>query len=92
MGIYVDQPYRIIITVSDTLTGATLPRIEYKKPLGTEGYWSATISGQTIYRDITATENNEYGDWKFQASIIPYGDTERVPCNTVVKSIEKRFK
>ena len=90
--IYVNQPWELTITSAEALTGTTQTRIYYQKPLGTTGYWDVTTSGLNFTKTISGTDNNEFGDWKFQTSAIFPGATEATRGETVIITIEKAYQ
>jgi hypothetical protein len=69
-----DTPLVRLDCVSN-ITGATDPRIYYKKPDGTSGFWVATIENDpvtgfgryVIYQIPNGTVLDQSGDWKFQS-------------------------
>ena len=63
------QDYKLTLDTGIVLTGATVTRIQYKKPDGTKGFWTATVLGTTIFYDITAIQNNAAGVWAFQSYV-----------------------
>jgi len=73
---------RIELTTGVDITGATVKRIKYKKPGGTEGYWDASVSDAitgVIYYDIQLdTEIDEAGEWTFWA-YITFSDERSAP-------------
>lgn len=68
MSIYVGQGYlTITLDTGISLAGAASPRIYYKKPDGTEGYWEGTISGENISKQLDNDDLDQAGIWQFQA-------------------------
>jgi hypothetical protein len=51
------------------LSSATTTRILYKKPLGTKGYFSASVDGQTLEYEIQDSDIDQAGIWEFQSYI-----------------------
>lgn len=65
--IYVNNPYRLQLQTATDLSSAPTVQIHYRKPDGTEGTFSGTVASSTqIYHDVTGTENDEAGVWRFQ--------------------------
>ena len=71
--IYLEQSaLRIKLTAGVDITGALEKEIRYRKPNGTEGAWTAEESVAAtgvIYYDLTGTELDAAGIWKFWAYI-----------------------
>lgn len=63
------------------ISSATVKKINYKKPDGTIGSWTASADGTTkLSYSITANDINQVGIWKMQAFVTiagkdAYGDT-----------------
>jgi len=77
---------RIELTTEVDITGATVKRIKYKKPGGTEGYWDASVSNAltgVIYHDVLLpAEMDESGEWTFWA-YITFADGRSAPGEVV---------
>ena len=59
---------KIRLTCSQDITGATVKKIKYKKPSGTEGSWDATVEDEVngiIYYNFQANDIDETGNWTF---------------------------
>jgi len=75
MATYVgDIGKKIILETGQDLSAATILRIKYKKPNGTNGYWSATIESNVsnvlanmFYITVAATDLDQAGKWQLQA-------------------------
>jgi len=71
--IYLNQSsLRLQLTTDEDITGATVTRIQYKKPSGTTGYWTAQVEAVgdgIIYYDLLGTELDEIGTWKIWAFV-----------------------
>jgi len=92
-AIFVDQPYRLILDVGQTMVGATT-KIAYQKPDGTTGEWDGTVDNvtdTTVYKDVSATENDASGWWHFQSYILFHGATAYARGKTVAKQIIAAF-
>lgn len=86
--IYISQPYRLQLQTATDLTSAAVVQIKYKKPGGTIGTFSGVVaSSSEIYHDLTGTENNESGDWKFQSSAQYLASGEYYPGETWVQKV-----
>ena len=86
---YVGDTPLIRLDCVSNITGAINPRIHYKKPDGTSGFWSASIEnddetgfGRYVYYQVPSGINvlDQAGDWKFQAHMTVgvwtgYGET-----------------
>ena len=71
---------KIELTTSVGLGGASA-KIKYRKPSGTEGEWSATITDSTdgvIEYDLVNGEIDEAGIWQFWASVV-FSDRRTAP-------------
>lgn len=76
MGVIIQgQPFEIEVNCGITLTGASDPKIMYRKPDETTGYIPAAISGQYLTGYMPAATNDQFGEWRFHASVIFSGDT-----------------
>lgn len=90
--IYVNQPYRLRLQTRTDLTSAPVVQIKYQKPSGLTGTFSGTVaSSSKIYHDITGTENDESGDWKFQTDAQFLANGEYYPGETWTQRIHARF-
>lgn len=56
-----------------SLASATVKRILYTKPSGTDGYWDATVSGNNLIYIVQSGDIDEEGTWKFQAFVTVSG-------------------
>jgi hypothetical protein len=65
--LYKDQDYRISLSTGVDLTLASITKILYKKPNGVKGEWISTVNSVSMYYDVTAADNDQYGGWEFQA-------------------------
>ena len=68
--VFMFDDMEIRIDLKQSLTGATDPKILYKKPGGTVGEWEATISGTTLFFKAVAGELDEPGLWQFEGKIL----------------------
>jgi len=58
----------IVLDTGITLTGASVIRINYRKPDGTTGYWAGSIADLTkISYTLAASNIDQSGTWSFQA-------------------------
>lgn len=90
--IYKDQPYRLQLQTATDLTSATVVQIKYRKPGGTEGTFSGTVASATqIYHDLTGTENDEAGVWKFMSDAQYLSGGEYYPGETWFQTVHARF-
>jgi hypothetical protein len=90
---YVSQPYRLRLQTATDLTSAPVVQIKYKKPVsGTEGTFSGTVASATkIYHDLTGTENDEAGVWRFQTDAQYLANGEYYPGETWFQTVHARF-
>jgi len=78
-----DTPLIKLDCVND-ISGATSPKIHYKKPDGTIGSWTATVvSDRYLQYQITTGQLDQAGKWLFQAGLTVgswsgYGETAAV--------------
>lgn len=61
------------------VSSGTTPRVLYRKPSGTTGYWSGSVSGNYVQYNLASNDLNEAGVWTFQAYVVlggkvAYGD------------------
>lgn len=63
--VFISQDIRIRRKVMRDLSGVSNPRIYYKKPDGTIGFWVATVDGRDMYYDLPAAANTTAGLWHF---------------------------
>lgn len=93
MSIYVNQPYQLVLETGTDLTDCPNIQIRYKKPIsGNTGVFSGAISSSSrILHNVTGTENDEVGDWRYQtdAQYLPNG--EYYPGETWVQTVKARF-
>lgn len=60
----------ISLETSYTLLGsASVKRILYAKPDGTDGFWTASVSGTKLTYGLANGDIDQAGVWKFQAYI-----------------------
>lgn len=70
MSIYKDQSLlTIILETGLSLTTATDPKILYKKPDGTTGFFTATIARTKLTYDVQNGDLDQTGVWQLQASV-----------------------
>ncbi len=71
MSIFTEQGYSTItLETGVDCTSATVKRILWKNPVGTTGYFTATLSGTTaLTYQATDADWNVSGEWKFQAYV-----------------------
>ena len=72
---------KIRLTCSQDITGATVKRIKYRKPDGTESYWTATVedaSSGIIYYNVASGDIDDSGLWVFWA-YITFSDGKSAP-------------
>lgn len=60
----------LTVQVAFNLSGATTTQILYRKPNGDEGAWDATVSGTDLVYNVTNTDIDISGNWRFQAFVI----------------------
>lgn len=91
--IYVNQPYRLRLETQTDLTSAPSVQIKYRKPQsGTEGTFSgAALNSSEIYHDVTGTENDEAGVWRFQTDAQYLAGGEYYPGETWHQTVHARF-
>lgn len=59
----------ITLETNISLAAATVTRIHYKKPTGTTGYWSASVSGTTLTYNVANADIDVAGLWEFQSYV-----------------------
>lgn len=66
--IYKGQSYTLELPsqLTDDLTVATKKQILYRKPNGTEGAWEAGLLGQSLIKEVSGAENDDWGTWRMQ--------------------------
>ncbi len=90
--IYIGQPYRIQLQTATDLSSAPVVQINYKKPSGATGTFSGTVASSTeIYHDLTGTENNESGDWRFMSDAQYLANGEYYPGETWTQKVWDLF-
>ena len=60
------QDFRLTLNSGIDLTGNTLLQILFKTPTGKVGAWTTTQILNSAFHDVTSTENNEGGEWRYQ--------------------------
>jgi hypothetical protein len=65
----------ITLDTNVDLSTATSPLIMYRKPDGTKGVWSATITGQNLSYNLTDSDIDVAGRWAFQAFVLIAGES-----------------
>ena len=66
--VYINQSLlRIELDTTVDLTSASALRINYRKPSGTTGFWTATADGTKVVYEVTGGDLNEAGKWRLQA-------------------------
>lgn len=67
MSIYLNQSYITIQMDTDVdVSTATSSKINYTKPGGTTGSWTASVNGQNIEYEVQPGDLDETGVWLFQ--------------------------
>jgi hypothetical protein len=70
MSVYKTQSLLTInLATGMDLSGASVTRILYKKPNGTKGYWTATVSSQNLQYVVSNGDIDQEGTWQFQSYI-----------------------
>lgn len=70
MSLYQTQSLLTLrLSTGMSLAGAANPRILYKKPSGTKGYWAATIDTQDLVYVIANGDIDQEGNWEFQSYV-----------------------
>jgi hypothetical protein len=87
------QPYDIVLETGITLTGATDPKIIYKKPVSkTIGELVATVEGTTkLKARVTGALNNEVGYWYFHAKASFVGMDQPILGEAAIVKVEEKF-
>ena len=87
--IYVNQTALTIeLDTNEDITGSTC-LIKYRKPSGTEGSWSATITDATngiIEYEVSADDIDEAGRWVFWA-YVTFSNGTKLPGEAVIEEI-----
>lgn len=73
------------------LTGVTDPKIKYIKPDGTAGSWTAIVSGNNVYKDMTevsagVSELDQVGDWRTWA-YVTFADGRKAPGEVYILTV-----
>lgn len=63
------QDFRLQLNTGIDLTGASVTNILYKSPTSKTGVWTGTVTGKSIFHDVTPLENNEAGTWYYQVYV-----------------------
>jgi hypothetical protein len=67
---------RLEMDTEVSLTGATVMRILYKKPDGTQGFWPVTLtSGTKLLYNVQDGDIDQAGTWQFQSYVEIDGQT-----------------
>ena len=56
------------------VSGASSALVLYKKPSGSTGTWTATVSGNDVVYDVQAGDLDEVGTWQIQPKVIVGGE------------------
>lgn len=67
MKFYIETNITIKLDTDTDLSTASNPEIHYRKPNGSTGEWTGTISGQNIEYSTSTSDIDEVGSWGFQA-------------------------
>ena len=73
--IFVGSPYTLTIETNLDLSGVDTAQVKYRKPDGTEGTLTSTVSGMTLVTPVSAAVNDLAGQWFFHAAPIFNGDS-----------------
>ncbi len=75
--IFKGQSYRLELNSGIDLSGATLLKLLYVKPDAVEGFWPGTLDSDntSIFYDVTPTNNDMSGVWKYQLYVEVGGKT-----------------
>jgi hypothetical protein len=60
---------RLHLITGQSLSGATEALVKYKKPDGTTGSWTGTVSGQSVDYKFTDGDLDAAGDWTVWAYV-----------------------
>lgn len=71
--VFMFDDIRISINLKQDLSSATGTKILYKKPDGTVGEWTGTVSGETLYFDCVLGEIDQPGHWQFEGRAVISG-------------------
>lgn len=81
------EAIEIILDSKIDLAQGITPRIRYKKPNGTIGYFAATIKeGNKVYYKTSALDIPDINNWEFRASIM-IGGTEKLGEPVIIKFV-----
>lgn len=86
--IYAGQDVKVRLTVGQDITGASVKKIKYRKPGGTEGSWNATVEDAEngiIYYDVQDEDIDESGVWTFWA-YITFADGRSAPGESITRN------
>ena len=86
--IYKGQAYFTIeLDTLIDLSGASSPVINYKKPSGVVGEWTAVVSGTKLTYEVAEGDINQAGIWRLQGECIIDSRTAKTDAvNLVVKN------
>ena len=87
METFMGDEIRILVSTETTLTGATVLRVKYRKPDGSTGAWTSTITvGAPTYMEYTTggDDLDQEGIWQMQAYAVIGGKT----CNGRIVDVE----
>jgi hypothetical protein len=76
--------FKLIFDYGTSLSAATTNQILYTTPSGTDGSWTATVSGTTIEYTVISTDFDEVGNWSYQGYVVTPAFTQP----STVKNIE----
>jgi hypothetical protein len=87
MTIRVDQDdLTITLSTGKDVSTATASFINYKKPNGYKGQWTATVSGTNIVYEVQDGDLNQAGTWRLQGEVVVAGKRSFTdPVDLVIK-------
>lgn len=74
-SVRIDQPYSLALDTNNALNDATATNILYRKPDGTTGTLTGSVSDTSIIASVTGAINDQAGLWCFHTTAIFSGDT-----------------
>lgn len=90
-ALIVGASYTLLLDTDLDISTSDEYRIYYQRPDGVTGYLDAQRQGEKLYVILSSSLNNQAGAWRFVASAILSGNTERSYGNTTVVNVSLAF-
>ncbi len=75
MKFFTGTNVNIILDTGINVASASSAKINYKKPSGATGSWTASVSGNNVTYETLVSDINESGIWMLQTEVVISGDT-----------------